>query len=136
GDGNDTLSGNAGADNLDGGPGNDSLNGGDDNDNLDGGPGTAPDADDIVGGEGDNDFVDYFSRTNPVTVNLTAPVPAGAAEPTTDGETGEGDAVHSDVEEVDTGSGNDTVNGNERANVIFTGAGNDTVTGGPDALNL
>jgi len=105
---------------LEGGPGNDILNGGHGNDRLDGGPG----ADTMIGGDGGDlrDTADYSSRTNPVFVDLD-----GVAD---DGESGEGDLVASDVENILGGSAADTLEGNGGDNRIVGGGGSDTMSGG------
>jgi Ca2+-binding RTX toxin-like protein len=119
-----SIAGGAGNDSLRGGGGNDTLAGEGGNDTLDGGLG----ADDISGGTG-NDTVDYSSRTNPIVVHLgIGPV---------DGEIGEHDNVHIDVETVLGGSGNDTIDGSSRANMLIGNGGNDILNGlgGDDTLD-
>src|SRR5437763_666126 len=139
GDGNDLLDGGAGDDFLSGGKGSDNLNGGTGNNTLSGGDGddfmTAGNgADNFIGGAG-ADTVDYSDRTAGVNVTLDdqandgqlvfAPLQstatAATAAPTTDiGRiitpplpifhfVREGDNVHSDVEVVNGGSGDDTI---------------------------
>ncbi|WP_157592061.1 calcium-binding protein [Solirubrobacter soli] len=131
GSGNDVLRGFEKPVTLLGGPGDDSLTGSERSDVLDGGPG----ADDILGGDpysaagpSTGDLVDYSSRTAPVTVTLD--------DVANDGEAGEGDNVHSDVDDIAGGSGDDTLTGSAGENRIDGGAGDDTITGGdgPDAL--
>ena len=53
-----------------------------------------------------------------------------------DGRAGEGDNVRSDIENVQGGSGNDTIVGSAVANTLNGGSGNDTITGngGDDSL--
>ena len=123
GPGNDTIAGGAGPDTLVGGPGDDAMAGGNGDDTLDGGPG----ADDVRGGPG-VDTVSYASATAPVTVTLDG-FPG-------DGQLGEGDNVHSDVENLGGSAGPDTFTGNPSANVLDTGDGEDFVDGGagPDIL--
>jgi Ca2+-binding RTX toxin-like protein len=119
-----SIAGGAGNDSLRGGGGNDTLAGEGGNDTLDGGKG----ADDMSGGAG-NDTVDYSSRTNPIVIQLgIGPV---------DGEVGEHDNVHIDVETVLGGSGNDTINGSSRANMLIGNGGNDILNGlgGDDTLD-
>jgi Ca2+-binding RTX toxin-like protein len=73
---------------------------------------------------------DYSARTTPVSVTLD--------HVGDDGAPGEGDSVDSsDVRNVMTGSGTDTVVGDLHANVISTGAGLDTVLarGGNDTVD-
>jgi len=120
---------------FDGGPGQDILIGGATDDTLDGGTG----ADDINGGDG-TDTADYSSRTAGVTITLddigndgeNCPSPA----------TCEGDDVHSDVENVSGGGGNDTLTAsndptNPVDNQLDGNGGNDSLRGGngDDTLN-
>jgi Ca2+-binding RTX toxin-like protein len=113
----DTLSGGPGSDSLKGEGGNDTLNGDGGNDALDGGTG----ADTHNGGSG-FDLADYSLRTTAVTADLD-----GAAD---DGETVEADNVKPDVEEIDGGSGDDVLTGNNAVNVISGGAGDDVLDPG------
>ena len=113
--GNDTLTGGGGADELQGGDGSDTLQGGDANDVLQGGTG----ADVLQGGPG-SDLADY-----PRTASVTVSIGDGA----NDGEAGEGDDVHADVERLRGGSAADTLTGNAVANVIYGAAGNDLIDG-------
>jgi len=110
----DTLAGSAGAERLEGGDGDDTLIGGGGPDDLFGGPGT--------------DLASYEDRGAPVHVNL--------AEPGNDGEPGENDYVREDVERVEGGSGDDTLLGDGKANVLLGRAGNDRLAGaeGDDLL--
>ena len=116
-DANNTLIGGGGSDTLVGGGGSDSLQGGDGDDLLDGSSG----ADDIAGGSG-NDTVDYSLRGQSVNVSLD--------DQPGDGEAGEGDNVHSDVDSIVGGSGNDRLVGNSRNNTIQGGPGDDRIDGG------
>jgi Ca2+-binding RTX toxin-like protein len=138
GDGHDTLTGGGGNDTLLGGAGPDNLYGGSGNDLLDGGAG----ADDYHGGIG-TDTVTYASRTKPVTVDITdAPGEIGD-----DGESGEKDFIHVDVENVIGGAGNDTLTGTflngfkpggfTTNNRLVGGPGNDRLIGldGNDVLD-
>lgn len=117
-DGNDTLRGAAGADALDGGAGDDTFDEGS----------SSNGADDFVGGAG-TDTISYSSRTNAVSVVLTAG--------TGYGESGESDTADLDIENAKGGAGADTLTGDANANVLSGGAGNDTITGaaGDDTLN-
>jgi hypothetical protein len=122
---NDRVTGDAGDDYLDGGDGVDSLFGGDDHDVLVPGAG----AGDLVSGGDGFDEVSYAERTGAVAVSLDG-------QPN-DGESGEGDNVMADVEDVATGAGNDTVTGDGVANIISTGPGDDTINarnGATDAI--
>jgi Ca2+-binding RTX toxin-like protein len=103
-----TLIGSSGPNHITGGGGNDLIDG-------------AGGADQMSGGKG-IDTVDYSSRTAPVTVTI--------GEGDEDGETGEGDGVVGDIENVRGGSGADTIVGNELDNVIDGGLGADMISGG------
>jgi Ca2+-binding RTX toxin-like protein len=111
GSGDDTLTGDSGANNLAGWRGNDTI---------DGGSG----ADNIWGGEG-VDTVTYAGRSAAVTVDLD-----GVAD---DGEAGEADNVGGDVENLIGGSGGDDLTGSAADNLIEGGAGDDTLRGGAGA---
>jgi Ca2+-binding RTX toxin-like protein len=126
GDGNDVLridDGSLGQALLVGGAGNDQLFGNAETDAFNGGPG----ADVMKGGDG-TDGATYFDRTASVYVSLDGV--------TNDGEAGERDNVAADVENVATGSGNDTVAGSASANRLRTGDGDDRVTGGSGSDNI
>ena len=132
GDGDDTLVGSALVDTLWGGPGADTLRGeagadvlnGDAGDDvLDGGAG----GDTHAGGAG-HDSADYTARIASVTVDLD-----GAAD---DGETAEADNVRPDVERLLGGAGDDTLTGNNAANVLEGGGGNDLLDPGRGSGDL
>jgi Ca2+-binding RTX toxin-like protein len=110
----DVLIGGAADEALFGNDGNDELAGGDGGDDLSGGPGV--------------DAVTYVARSAPVFVNL--------AEAGNDGTTDEGDYVLEDVEKVVGGSGDDTLLGDGRVNVLVGGPGSDRIAGaeGDDTL--
>ncbi len=121
--GNNSLSGGAGNNSLYGGAGNDSLSGGDDNDLLSGGAG----ADTLSGGNG-IDTADYSTSGAAVSVNLQTSAASG------------GDAagdVLSSIENLTGSAFNDTLGGDNGANVIGGGAGADLIEGnnGADALS-
>ncbi len=125
GGGRDTLTGNAGNDVLDGGDDADSISAGAGNDTLQGGggrdtlrPGTG--ADDVRGGEG-FDVASYSERTQPVTITLD--------DQPGDGETGEGDNVRADLEDLLGGAGNDVLTGSAADNVLAGGDGADRLEG-------
>jgi Ca2+-binding RTX toxin-like protein len=130
GDGNDIVDGaepdligaDAG-DDLSGGAGKDLLLGEDGNDMLDGG--TGPDV--MDGGDG-TDTVSYDGRPDKVTVTLD-----GVAN---DGETGEGDNVMPNVENIVGGTVGDDLWGDNSANRVDGGTGEDYVNGnaGRDVL--
>ena len=140
----DTLTGTAGADVIASLGGNDTVDalGGDDivclgtgNDTLDGGAGndsffaeaTTDGADTIAGGtETDNAY--YYQRTAALTIRLDALA--------NDGETGEGDYVRADIENVHGGNGGNRLVGSNVPNVLAGGNGPDTLlgAGGDDTL--
>jgi Ca2+-binding RTX toxin-like protein len=146
GDGVDDLRGGTGADLLFGGAGDDTESGGEDNDSLDGGaacaepaggdvlngdggddalcagagPSVGNDSDALNGGDGE-DHVWYLRGAN---VTVTLDNVAG------DGESGEGDNVGGDIEDVTTGSGADVLVGSSARNVLDGGPGPDVVSGG------
>jgi Ca2+-binding RTX toxin-like protein len=139
--GNDTLRGGLGNDTLDGGSGVNELDGraGDDLLRAD------ADTDDIRGGEG-TDTVDYSDRGITVHVSLDDVAndgkPEGIAEAilvpaSVDLLAGEHDNVHSDVENVFGGRGDDEIAGNKANNIFSGGGGNDLLIGGRghDILN-
>jgi Ca2+-binding RTX toxin-like protein len=104
---NDVLVGNGGDGLIEGGGGDDTLDGG-------GG------ADTLLGLDG-RDVAHYGGRAAGVTVNLD--VPGG------DGQPGENDDIRPDVEEVEGGSGNDTLIGDGSAKSLFGGGGDDFIDG-------
>ena len=146
GNGNDQLKGGSNRDTLGGGNGNDLLVGNEGNDSLVGGLGS----DNLIGGagndymvgdtsssdttgfggdnfEGDdgNDTADYSTRTDDLCITMDDDV-------ANDGGNGgtEGDNIHSDVENIFAGSGNDSIVGNASANFLAGGPGNDSLRGG------
>ena len=109
--GNDTLEGSGGNDIFNGGTGADTERGGDGDDLFaeDGAPGGLPDApDDIHGDAGTADVVGYGHRTQSLKVNTGDDA---ANDGATDVSFTEGDNVHSDVEQVIGGAGNDDIQG-------------------------
>jgi Ca2+-binding RTX toxin-like protein len=128
----DSLTGSDQPNSLDGGPGNDAVSGGagadalhgdGDDDRLDGGTGP----DDLSGGDG-VDLADFSTRSAGVAVQLDD-VPG-------DGEFGENDNVHADVENVNGGGGPDTLIGSAASNALDGGAGEDYSDGGAGADTL
>lgn len=135
GSGNDpVLAGQGGNDYIYGEDGNDKLWG--DNDPAVSLIGTAGndymrpglDADEVRGGGGSLDRVDYKERTASVNVSLD--------NQQNDGVSAEGDNVFDDTENVYTGSGADLLRGSSLANALYGGSGNDTAygEGGADYL--
>ena len=119
GDGDDWLYGSYGNDNLEGGNGHDRLNGGYGNDILQGGAGD----DTLDGGLGKDTLV--FGNGN--TIVSLADDKDGIAQ-----DTGHGSdtIMTSTIENVTTGDGQDTIEGNALDNILDGGAGDDTLTGG------
>lgn len=127
GDGNDKLTGNAGANTIEGGggddrlsgmAGNDTLDGGDGNDVLEGGAG-----DDTLDGGADSDTASYATATVGVSVDLTQ---QGAAQNTV----GAGNDTLNDIENLIGSKKNDTLTGDGNDNTIEGGLGDDTLSGG------
>jgi Ca2+-binding RTX toxin-like protein len=144
GPGNDTMSGTSGGDTLGGGPGNDVVDGGNGNDSIIGGTGT----DELHGGSGDDTFccsstgsaiIDGGPGTDTVTYS-----PTSAAVGVTIGDDSNpdgligftNDKVQSTVENVVSGSGNDSLSGSAEPNSLSGNAGNDVLRGegGADRL--
>jgi len=125
----DNLVSNGGSDTLLGGSGNDSLNdigdnaGGDDA--IDGGTGNdqilVGFGDDSIRGGGDVDSAVLSVGNDTVRLDDVA----------NDGRPGEAKNVHSDLESVNGGTGNDTLVGNAGANQLRGGPGIDTIDAGP-----
>jgi serine protease AprX len=122
---NDGNSDDTGADNvmtdvehLNGGTGDDTLTGSAAANRLDGRNGA-----DILFGLGGGDTVTYSKRTNGVTVSLDDVADDGNAGD------GSGDNVHSDIENVTGGSGADTLNGSAVKNRLTGGLGADVLIG-------
>ncbi len=127
--GTDMMLGDAGRDRLDGGDGPDQLTPGTGKDSVYGGAGTdllyaeagLDGADDLHGGVG-RDSAYYYLRTGNMKVSLD--------DHANDGQTGESDNIHSDIESITSGSGNDRLVGSSAGNWFESGAGNDVVLGG------
>ncbi|NKC34631.1 hypothetical protein HEQ75_27550, partial [Roseomonas sp. BU-1] len=113
--GDDLLTGSAGANILGGGGGADTLAGGAGADTLDGGDGT--------------DTADYTTSGAAVRFYLTGGAGTGV------GGDAEGDALSS-IENITGSAHNDTLHGDEGANLLFGGAGDDTLAGGGGADTL
>jgi Ca2+-binding RTX toxin-like protein len=153
-DGTDTLEGEAGADSLFGGAGDDIERGGEESDTLDGG--AAPSCIESAGGDrlsgdggddmlcggagpavgNDNDVIGGGPGEDTVFYVRTANVNVSLDDAVGDGEAGESDNVASDVEDATSGSGNDTLIGNDGRNVLDGGPGGDSLfgAGGNDVL--
>jgi len=113
--GNDTMIGGSGASNtLYGGDGNDTLTGNLDGDYLDGATGV--------------NLADYSARTESLTVDLSAVskniYKTGSSPTSTNSDT------LNNLQNINTGSGNDTITGNSANNTIKAGSGNDIISGG------
>ncbi|WP_405060179.1 calcium-binding protein [Kribbella sp. NBC_01505] len=102
---------------LFGGPGSDELRGGKGDDLLSGGAG----ADDLQGADG-ADLADYAERDIRVLVRID--------DLPNDGTSGEGDNVHTDVENLSGGSSDDALEGSSRNNTLDGGPGRDSLVGG------
>jgi Ca2+-binding RTX toxin-like protein len=83
--------------------------------------GSALDGPDRFTGNAGLDTIDYSSRSGGVKVHK------GGGQ---DGESGEGDTVDFDVENVKGGSGNDQIDGSVDANLLLGGAGDDIINAG------
>jgi RTX calcium-binding nonapeptide repeat (4 copies) len=120
GTGDDLLAGaeGTGGDQLFGGDGRDVLSGGPGEDRLRGDDGV-PYADVLSGGEGHYDRLDYSGRAGPIAIDLSIPE-------STSGEPDEGDVI-SGFEHATTGSGDDTLIGNEKPNFLSAGGGSNTI---------
>ena len=128
-DGADTLSGLGGNDTLDGGAGNDTLLGGDNDDILTGGTG-----DDSINGGNNTDTFDESTATTDMTISLTS----GAGTSTS---TGQGTDTLTDIENINTGSGNDTLTINDAGDNTIDAGGETTedvvnVSGGSGTINI
>ncbi|WP_350335316.1 calcium-binding protein [Coralliovum pocilloporae] len=131
--GNDSLTGDSGAnwlrgfggnDSLRGAGGNDRLEGGDGKDRLEGGQG----ADQLNGGSGSSDLAIYSGSSTGVTVNLTNGTGSGGDA--------QGDTL-SNIEWIAGSRHNDVLTGNSANNVLYGNGGEDRLfgEGGNDTLN-
>lgn len=131
--GNDILDGNNGNDILRGGLGNDTLIGGAGSDKLYGEGG-----DDTLRGDAGADRFDGGSGTD--TVTYAAVTGATGATMSLDGSAGSAGAAAGDsffaIENIIGSKENDSITGNNRANILTGGAGNDSLAGqgGADRL--
>lgn len=127
GQGGDTLSTGSGQDTVNGGAGADSINAGDDEDSIQLTDGFGDDT--IAGGEGgaDDDTLAGGALTEAVTVTFNADDESGAVT-----NPGGDTAAFSEIEAVETGSGDDTIDGSASTGGVNvdSGAGDDTMSGG------
>jgi Ca2+-binding RTX toxin-like protein len=134
GDGDDTLHGDAGSDTLNGGAGNDTIYGGADSDRLTAGANQGSDV--IYGGEDGVDFDTLnVSGNDNVFVTFTGNEQGSFAY-----QAG-GDGLFFEIERIETGPGNDTIDASATTNgtnvdsgsgddLILGGSGHDTLSGG------
>ena len=118
GSGNDNVTGDNFANEIECGAGNDTVNSGGGNDKIIGGSGAGNDSYD---GGTENDTIVFTSATSAVTINLGA-----ASNHATGVDIGTDQIVN--VENVIGGSGNDLLTGNAGVNRLEGGLGNDTYT--------
>jgi Ca2+-binding RTX toxin-like protein len=141
GPGDDQLYGEAGYDYLDGDLGNDSLFGGQESDFLNYYGGASADGADVIsGGPSNNDSLYLANRTGDTIVTLDGRANDGA-DTNADGVADEGDNIEPDVEQIQTGGGNDVIDArstNARAvgHYFASNAGNDKVYGGDEQDSL
>jgi len=114
----DTLSGGLGDDTLDGARGDDFLQGGKGNDSF-----IASLGDDSFEGGDDYDTIDFTSRTSALDIDLTNLVNGYGTASFTGGEID----YLTQIEQIITGVGNDTLRGDANANEFITGGGNDSI---------
>ena len=136
-DGDDTIAagpvtnqifGGLGNDSIDGGAGDDFIQPDSGDDVVDGGAGDdtilqSDGNDDWHGGEG-LDTIALFSPGVPADLSITLDDVAN------DGAVGETKNVHSDIEDVTSNEGNDTITGTAASQLIFGRGGNDTIDAG------
>ncbi|TXR47174.1 peroxidase family protein [Phyllobacterium endophyticum] len=117
--GSDRIFGDAGNDLIDAGTGNDTAHGGGGNDMFVGGSG---DGDDAYHGDAGIDTLDLAA----ITANLSVDLGTGFMGRGSASSTQSGNDTLWNVENVVTGSGNDTITASSVVNIIDSGAGNDT----------
>ncbi|XPV69995.1 MAG: hypothetical protein ACNI25_05315 [Halarcobacter sp.] len=128
--GDDTLLGKEGDDTLRGGAGDDIINGGAGSDILDGGIGddtfisSVNDGIDYIDGGADNDTVDYSLETSTVSVQLDG------LNTSTVYINGVANDQLDNIENITSGSANDTLIGDSNNNTLKSNAGDDTLIGG------
>ena len=144
--GNDVIDGGAGDDDLHGDDGDDMVIGGDGDDDVDGDEG----ADVSQGGPGDDQIGGRFndggadSLSGGTGLDSTTAFSASPVQIDLDGVADDGpiagdapkDNVLGDMENIETGIGDDTLIGNDAANELIGGGGNDTLIGGGGADGL
>ncbi len=127
GDGNDMLYGDAGSDRVFGDAGDDMVQTGAGNDTAHGGDGNdlfvaeAGDGDDTYYGDAGSDTLDLAA----ITANLNVDLGSGFMGRGSASSTQSGTDTLWGMENVVTGSGNDTITANAAANILDGGAGND-----------
>jgi Ca2+-binding RTX toxin-like protein len=128
--GNDTMTGGGGDDRFRSESGNDVMNGGPGSDSFDAG-GVKDGADTFNGGPDE----DRYSSDREASVHISLD---GVADDGEDcpGASCEKDNVQADVEDLDTGDGDDVLVGSPSINSISSGDGNDTVDGGVSGDSL
>ena len=86
----------------------------------------------VLGGEGADDVRGGGGTefTGLLAVDPLAKVTVTLDNAANDGQAGEGDNIHSDVENVGTGQGNDDIVGSSAANTLSGDIGDDDITGG------
>lgn len=109
--GDDTLIGGSGAQTFYGGAGNDTLTG-----NIDG---------DYLDGEGGINLADYSGRSSNLVINLAA----ASNNAYVSGATTPADTL-TNIQNITTGSGADTITGNSSDNIVHAGSANDIISGG------
>lgn len=119
----DDIFGKNGNDTIFGAGGNDSLYGGNGNDRLDGGGGK-----DLLDGGAGIDTAVYESNTTPVFVSLWSGIVSFPG-------TNWASESLSSIENISSGSGNDSLEGTSGSNVLLGNGGNDTLRGGNYAYN-
>ena len=133
------MNGGFGADTLRGGSGNDVLHGGQEDPDRAGAPRSGWFGDVLSGGRG-NDTADYTGRKEGLFLGVgthhqtNGPGDDGIQPDfSTDGllipGTGEGDNIHTDIENIVGGDGDDVLTGDNRANRLYGGPGGDQLYG-------
>jgi Ca2+-binding RTX toxin-like protein len=124
--GDDTLSGGDGSDVLFGGAGKDVITDGNGRDRVIAGEGddrvlaSLDGADDVFDGGAGEDMLDLTAAASSVAVDLAAGSASGE-------ELGHDTVLHFEL--IRGGAGDDTLDGDDKANVLFGGAGDDTIAG-------